>query len=170
MPEKVLAQLGIIIQDPSQNPHVEFFGEASTIRETWRRWCALWQDYQKEGMRLTFHQVQPSLPIHKPTPDNRFRISNFRQHRGIKPSRFESRCNFGSEGCSVHLGFHKKRATAERQFLRIWEHYGRAPGAQIWLLDLKVPGKRPPQNQRPLLEKIPQPRQETDARIECEFA
>lgn len=141
MPQKPLAKLAVIMEVPGENPRLEFFGEAGSIKSTWRKWCDLWEDFQKEGLRLTFQEINSNAKPTPPNPENRFRISPFNQHRGIVPSPFETRCNFGSEGCQVHLGFHKTKKTAERQFLRMWDCYGRRPGEHAWLRSTKVLSK-----------------------------
>jgi hypothetical protein len=133
MKEKPLARLAIIQETPGKDPTACLFGETDTIKATWLKWCAMWEDFERAGVRLTFKEVNPTLERINPDPAGRFRRENYDQHRGVTQTGLETQCDFGNEGRRSHIGFHKTKETAQRQYLRLWDIYGRRPGLHIWL-------------------------------------
>ena len=151
MPQKLEIRLGVIVENPGSNPELEFFGKSGNIKEIWTQWRKLWKDYGKKDQRLTFQQVFPILPSAKIKEHNRHRVDCTNDTQRAKPTAYESFCNFGSEGCRVHLSFHKSQETAERQFLKAWDIYGRKPGGHIWL---ENNSEIPEQLYQPRIQKI----------------
>lgn len=163
---KTLCKVGIILQRPGKHPRFEPISEAKTITAAAKLWMSQWEDFQRAGRILTIQECD-TLRIHgEPTPENRGRFTPAHQHRGIVKSPWETFCDFGSPDCKMHLGFHKSKETAERQFIRNWEVYGRLPGAYCWLETTLFQTKKPPVAK----VKAPNPKKPLSAELEWETA
>lgn len=130
-----LAQLGTILQVPNKNPEFVPFGEKDSITQIWKKWCLLWEPFQKRGKILTFQQVNHTGNPLKVNPENRFRTEDATATKNYKTPRYQTFADFGCEGCQVTIGKHKTEKSAENQFLRIWQIYGRYPGQHLWLVN-----------------------------------
>jgi hypothetical protein len=133
---KLKCQLAVLETIQGHGQHLEALGPVQSLVETWTMWKSLWQDFHAAGLRLTFKLIDPEPGYPRGlsyTFSNNYREDLIAAGRGRTPAPISSWCDFGSEGCRVQLGFHKSVRTAENQFIRTWETYGRREPGNCWV-------------------------------------
>jgi hypothetical protein len=130
---KVNCYLGVIEDQGEGHAGIWLVGEPGSITQIHNLWMSEWEKFWARGLRLTMKDCA-LLEYKKPKLDPRLNGTTFiDQHRGIHKTPFSTWCDFGQSRRKTQMGYHLKRITAQRQFLRGWDNYGRRGEWNYWL-------------------------------------